>query len=106
MEHKLSKMFVIIIIASSIAMAGSIAAIVCSALFVLAKGSFAVGVAMIICFSLLFLASVCTFGICISWKKSSRMIYKFDNGKPDFYQQQKIDEEVERLKNLSKKKKQ
>ena len=105
MKHSLSKMFVVIIIASSIAMAGSIAAIVCSALFVLAKGNFAVGTAMIVCFSLLFLASACTFGICLSWKRSSSQIYKFDNGKPDFYEQQKIDEEIERLKNLSKKQK-
>ena len=105
MKHSLSKMFVIIIIASSISMAGSIAAIVCSALFVLAQGNLPVGTAMIVCFALLFLASACTFGICLSWKKSSSMIYKFDNGKPDFYQQQKIDEEIERLKNLSKKKK-
>ena len=56
MKHSLSKMFVIIIIASSIAMAGSIAAIVCSALFVLAKGNLPVGTAMIVCFALLLLA--------------------------------------------------
>ena len=92
MKQNLNKMFVVLVVLSSIFMAGSLVACVCSAIFVLAQGNIVVGTAMVICFALLFLISAFVLGMCISWKRSSTMITKYDNGKPNFYEQKTIDE--------------
>lgn len=91
MKNNLNRNFVVIIVFTAITMIVSVVGIVFNAIFNLAKGNILSGVLITVCLLLLFVVSALSMAFCISWKVSSMKFVKYDNDKPDFYEQQKID---------------
>ena len=92
MKKDLNKIFTTTLVISSVVMALSLAACVLSAVLVIAKGNITLGVSMIVCFALMFIVSASVLGICLTWKRSKKILTKYNNDRPDFYEQKKIDE--------------
>lgn len=93
MKNNLNRSFVVVIVFTAITMIASVVGIVLNAIFNLAQGNILSGVLIIVCLSLLFIVSAVVMAFCISWKVSSMKFVKYDNNKPDFYEQQKIDQQ-------------
>ncbi|MBQ3493986.1 MAG: hypothetical protein IJA69_01075 [Clostridia bacterium] len=99
MKFNLNKMFVVFVTVSSIVLALSIIAIVLTSIFVVAKGNIGLGVVMIVVFCLLFLVSALVLSVSLTWKKSMKTLYNFDNTLPNFYEQKQLEEKAKKDKN-------
>ena len=92
MKFNLNKIFVWLVVISSIVLGASIVAIALTSVFVVAKGCVVLGTVMIVVFLLLFLVSALVLSISLRWKKSMKMLYNFDSTLPNFYEQKLLED--------------